>query len=262
MKRKNFLLISILAVAIFSKPLYSHFQMIIPGTDIVENPSESALTLNVVFCHPFEGDVMNMEKPMKFGVLIKGEKNEDLLASLKQYKLGDFSAWKAGYRIKKPGDYIFYVEPKPYWEPAEGKFIVHYTKVVVNAFGLEQGWDAEVGLKTEIIPLTRPYGLYTGNVFQGMVLINGKPARFVEVEVEYYNDKAEYEAPSDAFITQLIKTDADGVFTYAMPKSGWWGFAALSEAEEKILNSDDGKYYPVEIGALIWVKTVDMKEVK
>lgn len=57
------------------------------------------------------------------------------------------------------------MEPKPYFEPAEDCYIIHYTKTVVSAFGLE-GWDRELGLKTEIVPLTRPFGLYAGNVFQ------------------------------------------------------------------------------------------------
>lgn len=239
--------------------LYAHFQMILPGKDIIESREESRISLHVIFCHPFEGDVMNMEKPLKFGVLIRGSQREDLLNILKEYRIDGKLAWKTFYKIKRPGDYVFYVEPKPYWEPAEGKFIVHYTKVIVNAFGLEEGWDAEVGLKAEIIPLTRPYGLYTGNVFRGLVKVNGKPAPFIPVEVEYYNKDKKYKAPAGPFVTQVIKTDANGVLCYAMPKAGWWGFAALTEARKKMKNPEDGKEYPVEIGAVIWVRVEDMK---
>lgn len=67
------------------------------------------------------------------------------------------------------------MEPQPYWEPAEDCYIVHYTKAYVAAFGEEEGWDEPAGLKTEIVPLTRPFGNYAGNVFQGQVLLNGKP---------------------------------------------------------------------------------------
>lgn len=246
-------------ILVFVVPLYGHFQVIVPNTDIVENPADMQITIDLMFCHPFEGDMMNMIGPAEFGVMIKGEKKENLVENLHEYKIDNFTAWKAIYQIKRPGDHVFYLEPEPYWEPAEEKFIVHYTKAVVNAFGLEQGWDVEIGLKTEIIPLTRPYGLYTGNLFRGLVKVNGNPAPFVDVEVEYYNKDGKYQAPAGPFVTQVIKTDANGVFSYAMPKSGWWGFAALSEAEEKMLNPDDGKYYPVEIGALIWIKTVDME---
>jgi len=185
--------------------------------------------------------------------------------TLKEVKIKDragenFTAYKTNYALKAPGDHIFYVEPKPYWEPAEESFIVHYTKVVVNSLGMEEGWDQEVGLKTEIVPLTRPYGLWTGNVFQGIVKVNGKPAPFTEVEVEYYNEDGSVKAPADPMITQVIKADENGVFTYSIPKAGWWGFAALNTDDAALTH--EGKEYPVEIGAVLWVKTYDMGKKK
>ena len=39
-------------------------------------------------------------------------------------------------------------------------------------------------------------------------------------------------APAGAFVTQLIKADGEGVFAYAMPRAGWWGFAAIDEGGE------------------------------
>lgn len=235
----------------------AHFGAIIPSDDIVSKGESRTLGLSVRFFHPFEGHYMEMAKPVQFGVMIRGKKR-DLLSALKAKKGQGFTTWVTDYKIKRPGDYVFYVEPQPYFEPAEEAFIVHYTKVIVDALGLEEGWDEEVGLKTEIIPLTRPYGLWTGNVFQGLVKVDGKPAPGTEVEVEYYNDKAEIVAPADPFITQVIKADENGVFTYAMPRAGWWGFAALN-TDEKKLKHTDGREYEVEIGAVLWVRTHDMK---
>ena len=136
--------------------------------------------------------------------------------------------------------------------------IVHYTKVVVNAMGLEKGWDEELGLETEIVPLVRPYGLWTGNQFRGIVKKNGSPVPFAEIEIEYFNEDGQVEIPASPFETQVIKADSIGVFSYTMPRAGWWGFAALSEADEK-MSSPTGEEVPVEIGAVIWVKTRDMK---
>ena len=253
-------ILSVFALALLAVvPLRGHFQMIVPADDIVEDQANSTIGIDCRFCHPFEGEILNMARPSEFGVVVRGGSKVDLGKTLSEYKEDGLSAWRTDYKLNQPGDHVFYVVPEPYWEPAEEVFIIHYTKVVVNGFGLESGWDAEVGMKTEIIPLTRPYGLYAGNVFQGMVLVNGKPAPYTEVEVEYYNKEDEYKAPAAPFITQVVKTDADGVFSYAMPVAGWWGFAALNEAEDKIFNEADGKSYPVEIGALIWVKTVEMK---
>lgn len=252
---KRFL--SIMLFASFS--LYAHFQMILPDKDIIEKKEESEITLQLIFCHPFEGEILNMEMPQEFGVFIKGVEKENLMNKLKKHVINGKNTWETVYKIKRPGDYIFYVKPKPYWEASEEKFIIHYAKLIVNAFGLEEGWDEEIGLEAEIIPLTRPYGLYTGNVFRGLVKINGKPAPFIPVEVEYYNKDKKYRAPAEPFITQVVKTDESGIFSYAMPKAGWWGFAALTEGKEKIKNPKDGKEYPVEIGAIIWVKVEDMK---
>ena len=89
-----------------------------------------------------------------------------------------------------------------------------------------------------------------------MVLKNGNPVPFAEIEVEFINDGS-IKAPNDAFITQVIKADANGTFSYTMPKAGWWGFAALVEGDTP-MTSPEGKKVPVEEGALMWVKTTDM----
>jgi len=235
---------------------WAHFGMIIPSDDIVGKTDKKTITLDIKFIHPFEGDYMNMAMPKAFGVFADGEK-QDLLKTLKKKEVKKHATWEALYQIKRPGNYAFFVEPEPYWEPAEESFIVHYTKVMVNALGLEEGWDKEIGLKTEIVPLTRPYGLWTGNVFQGTVKVDGKPVPYAEVEVEYYNEGGKIKSPADPYITQVIKADQNGVFTYAMPKAGWWGFAALNTADYKMKH--DGKEYPVELGAVLWVRTRDMK---
>ncbi len=241
----------------------AHFGGLIPSDDIVMQEDSKTITIEVKFFHPMEGDYMEMERPQKFGIRVGG-RNVDLLETLKVRKgrgfdqAKDFTYWQAAYKIKRPGDYIFYVEPTPHWEPAEDCYIIHYTKVCVNALGLEEGWDDEIGLETEIVPLTRPYGLWTGNVFTGIVKVKGNPVPFAEVEVEYYNKDGNIKPPAGPYITQVIKADKNGVFSYAMPRAGWWAFAALNEASwtMKGPGSEDKS---IEIGAVYWVRTRDMK---
>ncbi len=254
------------ALMLSTGPARAHFGTIIPSDDIVTQDDAKTLELEIKFIHPMEMHYMEMVKPKQFGVIHAGRKT-DLLGSLKAAKgkapdqTDKHTFWKAGYPIRRPGDYTFFVEPMPYWEPAEDVFIVHYTKVCVNALGLEKGWDEPVGLETEIIPLTRPYGFWTGNLFTGQVLLKGKPVPGAEVEVEYLNESRENKkivvAPADAFVTQVVKADSNGVFSYAMPRAGWWGFAALNEADWKL--KKDGQEKGVEIGAVFWVHTQDMK---
>jgi len=246
----------ITATCMFATTGMAHFQGLIPSDDMVTKSDNKTLSLDVAFLHPFEGRYMNMVKPARFGVMVHG-RTTDLLKTLKEKKRDGLSAWEANYRVKVPGDHIFYVEPRPYWESSEDCFIVHYAKVVVNSLGVEDGWDEEVGLKTEIVPLTRPYGLWTGNVFQGIVKLDGKPIPGTEVEVEYYNEDGRIKAPADPMITQVVKTDPNGMFTYAMPKAGWWAFGALNTDKRKMKHKGKGK--SVEIGAVLWVKVRDMK---
>jgi len=236
----------------------AHFQTLLPSMDIVTAEGDKVVSLDMIFTHPMEqGPVMDMGEPRAFGVLVNGRK-QNLLPSLQQAPRKGKAAYRATYQLREPGDHVFYLEPAPYWEPAEGKMIVHYTKVVVHAFGLEQGWDARVDLPVEIVPLARPYGLWTGNAFRGVVLRDGEPVSFAEIEVEYWNADREVDPPSAPFVTQVIQADANGVFTYAMPRAGWWAFAALVEGEEKLTNPN-GERVDVELGGLLWVRCEDMR---
>ncbi|MGE3644927.1 MAG: DUF4198 domain-containing protein [Beijerinckiaceae bacterium] len=232
----------------------AHFQQIIPSTDVPEKGGKVALEM--LFTHPMErGPVMEMKKPARFGA-VTGGKTVDLSGTLKAVKKQGKTGWAGTLDIKAPGASVVFVEPQPYWEPGEGKYIIHYSKVVVDGFASGKGWDAMAGLPVEIEPLTRPTGLWAGNIFRGVVRHNGKPVPFAEIEVEFINDGA-VKAPNDAFVTQVIKADGNGVFAYAMPRAGWWGFAALVDGENK-MKSPDGKDAPVELGGLIWVKATAM----
>ena len=236
--------------------VFAHYGMIIPSDSMVMQGESKNVKVKLSFSHPFEGEGMELVKPKVFGVMANGKK-QDLLGKLGKVRVMGHTAWDVEYTIKRPGVYMFHMEPKPYWEPAEDCFIVHYTKTVVTAFGDDEGWDEEIGLKTEIVPLSKPFGLYAGNVFQGIVKMDGKPVPYCEVEVEYYNQNGRAEAPTDYMVTQTIKADGNGVFTYAVPKAGWWGFAALNTSDEKLKHNGEEK--DIEIGAIIWVEFHDWK---
>jgi cobalt/nickel transport protein len=235
----------------------AHFGMVIPSDSMVMPGETRVIRLTCSFSHPMEMIGMELVKPVQFGVFARGTK-KSLLEDLKETKVMGQKAWMTDYRITRPGVYTFFMEPTPYWEPAEDCYIIHYTKTIISAFGDEEGWDEPLGLKTEIVPLTRPFGLYSGNVFQGVVMLDGKPVPHAEVEVEYYNKNGKALAPTEYMITQVIKADAAGVFTYAVPRSGWWGFAALNTSDKTI--NHEGEDKDVEIGAVLWVEFQNWKE--
>lgn len=249
---KKTLLAGLTILMLLAAPQWAmaHFGMVIPSDNMVMQGENKTVSLEISFSHPMEMVGMELVAPKVFSVNAVG-KDQSLLKTLKPIKIMGHGAWQADYKISRPGVYAFHLEPTPYWEPAEDCFIIHYTKTVVTAFGDDEGWDGELGLKTEIVPLAKPFGLYAGNVFQGIVKFNGKPVPYAEVEVEYYNRDGKSEAPTEYMITQTIKADADGVFTYAAPRSGWWGFAALNTADFKMKH--DGQEKDVELGAVLWI---------
>jgi cobalt/nickel transport protein len=251
---------AVLLMALAALPAHARFVMIVPSNDIVGSGTPKEISLLLQFTHPFEGGPqMQMDKPEKFGVVARDEV-KDLLSGLAEKKLDGKSIWETTFTVDKPADYVFFAYPAPYWEPTEDKFIVQVAKVIVDVMGADEGWDkpiaAKAGLPVEIVPLSRPYGLYQGNTFTGRVFKGGKPMPGVNVEVEWWAKGAERPA-SDAHVRQVVKTDPNGVFVFSMPKAGWWGFSAIMEADKPI--KKDGKDKKVELGAVLWLHAYPLK---
>jgi len=251
---KNTVLCAALVSCVSVTPALAHYGMIIPNDAMISQEDGRSLSLTLSFSHPFEMDGMTLEAPASFSVTHDGT-TTDLLSSLQEATVMGDQGYRLDYPLERPGTYIFAMEPKPYWEPAEDAFIIHYTKTYVTAYGDDEGWDTELGLKTEIVPLSKPFGLWEHNVFQGIVKMDGAPVPYAEVEVEFFNDGGAATVPDELMITQTVKADANGVFTYAAPSDGWWGFAALNTADYTL--PQDGAEKAVELGAVIWVHFED-----
>lgn len=226
---------------------WAHFGMLIPDADELTQDKRT-LNMTLSFSHPFEMVGMELEKPAAFFVVQDNETKTDLLATLKPATVMGHTAWSTSYTPRRPGLYAFVFDPVPYKEDAENNYIRHITKVVVDAYGEGEDWFKPLGLKTEIVPLTRPFGNYAGNVFQGMVMLDGKPVPHSRVEVEFYNKDKKRSAPNERMVTQEVIADQNGVFTFACPWKGWWGFAGLNT------DSQPYKGRELELGAVIWVE--------
>ncbi|MEM6275642.1 MAG: DUF4198 domain-containing protein [Pseudomonadota bacterium] len=241
-----------IAALVAGSPALAHYGMIIPDDPMLSQEDGRSISLTMSFSHPFEMDGMMLDTPVSFSVTHEGETN-DLLGALESATIMDDAGFTMDYALERPGTYIFAMEPQPYWEPAEDAFIIHYTKTYVTAYGDDEGWDTVLGLKTEIVPLSKPFGLWEHNVFQGIVKMDGEAVPYAEVEVEFFNNGVGATVPDELMITQTVKADADGVFTYAPPSDGWWGFAALNTADYTLTEETSGEEKAVELGAVIWV---------
>lgn len=257
------------------QPADAHFMVAYNKDTYMEKAKD--LDMRMVFTHPSEaGTVMNMGGVKEFYALHqRGDsdvKKIDFLKNVKEitWKNGDSKApaYKAQIKakdIRSLGDYVFVFTPGYYHEEEEGVYMQQITKLILNVGGIPGNWNQPAGLPAEIVPMIKPYGLWTGNVFQGQVLSNGKPVANAEVEVEFMSNemqldsntmssKCEVEYPAPQFVTQTIFTDENGVFTFGIPRAGWWGFAALGVGPDK-----EYKGKELSQDAVIWVQAVDMK---
>ncbi|ULB12380.1 DUF4198 domain-containing protein (plasmid) [Cereibacter azotoformans] len=242
----------------------AHFQLIHVETPLIEAPGD--VPVKLIFWHPFEnGHVMDMGPPQAFYAVSRGEKI-DLAASLTPFTFTGASNAAQGFDavvpVTKAGDYVLVVEPAPYLEPSEDIFIQQFAKVYLNRMELPTDWTEPQGLPTEILPLVKPYNVIAGSTFTGRVLSEGQPVAGAEIEVEFM--AAEPDMATNAPRTPVAGpmpggavvavSDADGTFTFGIPKAGWWGFAALGTGPVK---EHEGRELSQD--AVIWVRAWDME---
>ena len=270
---KTLILAGLLSLA--AAPAYAHFMMVY--TPEIAKSEAGDLDFRIVFTHPAEaGHTMDMGGVKEFYAMYQrgdnAPKKIDLLQTLKPITWKNpessgpaFAARVPRKEIRSMGDYTFVMVPGYYYEKEEEVYMQQIAKLVVNVGGIPGNWNAALGLPCEIVPLIKPYGLWTGNVFNARVLSGGKPVPNAEVEVEYMSHMPDLKAnampkkgsvtyPHDAFVTQTIFTDDQGYLTFGIPKAGWWGFAALGVGPDK-----EYKGKELSQDAVIWVKAVDMK---
>lgn len=236
--------------------------LIAPSDDIVGPGENPAITLQLGVFAPDSAELPVIPGPKRFAVQHLGEQT-DLLPALKFAPGSDAkvlrgaAASHAGFTGKRPGDYTFSLESLPRLDTAAEEFTVFLAKMCVNVGGLEEGWDEPVGLEAEIVPLSRPYGLWSGNLFSGQVLLDGEQAPYAEISVVFLGPDPAIPltpaVPAGPYLVQKVRADASGIFHYAMPRAGWWGFAATIEANRTV--KKDGTDWPVTLVSSYWVQT-------
>ncbi len=243
---------------------WAHFQLVYTPRVNIEKPAE--LPFKLIFWHPMtNGHVMDMGSPEAFFVLFRGERT-DLKNALKpitfQGTSNEARAYEATAKVKRNGDYIFVLIPKPYLEESEDKYIQQITKSFVNKGEIPTGWQEPVGLPTEIVPLNKPYGVVAGSTFSGVVLADGKPVPGAEIEIEYMAAEPDIATnkPRPATAAPIpggaivAISDANGTFSFGIPRAGFWGFAALEVGPAK---QYQGKSLSQD--AVLWIRAHELQ---
>ncbi|SEE69453.1 DUF4198 domain-containing protein [Pseudomonas migulae] len=193
------------------------------------------------------------------------QKTVEPIGQLAQFKITRRGVMKRQQAVRSLGDHIFVLEPEPYLETEEDVYIQQFTKLIVNVGGVPSDWAEPQGLPVEIQPLSKPYANWTGGVFRALVLADGKPVPFAEIEIEYVNHSVDIKnnafgkqdyvtAPQASFKSLSTYSDAQGIVTIGLPRAGWWGIAALNIGTTKTHKSK-----PLSQDAILWVQARDMK---
>jgi cobalt/nickel transport protein len=267
---------TVVLVAWLAMPASGHFQLLY--TEEAALNGGQATNLLMLFTHPAHGGPnMDMGVPEALYVISqRGEDADPVTTDLTEYlepitwtgEQGSSQAYAASLPravTRSLGDYVFVLQPAPYYEGGEDKYIQQYTKMLMNIGGVPGNWAEPVGLPAEILPLDKPYANWTGGVFRGIVLSAGSPVPNAGLEVEYINyapdlfahsfaTEPDIALPQGSFGTMSIRANARGEFTIGLPKAGWWGICALAVGPD---TEHEGK--PLSQDAVIWVQVKDIQ---
>jgi cobalt/nickel transport protein len=244
----------------------AHFNMLLPQAAAAKKGS--AVTLLYQWGHPFEHQLFDAPLPRRLVVFGPDGKEVDLTKTLEKVtsvvpKGKGVTAFRLRFTPEQRGDYTFVLTTPPIWMEEDKEFFQDNVQVVLHVQA-QKGWDSETGRRFKLLPLTRPYGLQAGMVFQAQVLVPVPPAAAggaqakpaVQplagslVEVERYNARPPAQLPPDELITRTVRTDPNGVVTCTLPEPGWWCLTAQRTVAEQ---ERDGKRYPVRERATLWV---------
>jgi cobalt/nickel transport protein len=220
--------------------------------------------------HPYEHELFDAPAPEKITVIAPDGKPTEYPGNFLQKTAvtaggKKVTAYRFSFKPEQRGDYVFLLQLPPIWMEEDQEFLHDTVKVLLHV-QVQKGWDVATGKDWELVPLTRPYGLVPGAVFQAQVRapiqledkgLPGPPNLAKEppqlgplVEIERYNPLPPKELPADEFITRTVRADPNGVATTTLPEAGWWCLTAQRNGSKKEHN---GKMYPVKQRTTFWI---------
>jgi cobalt/nickel transport protein len=265
-------LLALAALGSLTLPAPAHYNMLLPDKHAVQKGD----TVDFLYQwgHPFEHQLFDAPAPESVVVVApdgKATTYPGKFAQATKVAVGDkkVTAFRFSYKPDQRGDYRFVLKTPPIWMDEEQEFYQDTVKVVLHVQA-QKGWDLPAGKGFELLPLTRPYGLLPGMVFQAEVQQGSRPKKMPEgepplpmqeiprpvakgslVEIERYNPVSPKELPVDEFITRTVRADANGVATTTLTESGWWCLTA--QRDSGLLMAHNDKRCPVRERTTLWV---------
>ncbi len=240
------------AAAFLQAPALAHYHMLLPGAPSGERNKPVSITFQLG--HPYEHQLFDASRPESVAAFTPDGKEIDLIKGLSKIEVAGTDGKKvAAYNINftpsQRGDYTLVANTEAIWMDEEKEFWQDMVKVVYHV-QTQKGWDTPTGWALQFVPLTRPYGLNAGMVFQAQVLERDKGKPGMMVEVEPYHPVPPKMLPADEEMTRRVKTDPNGIVTTTLNKSGWW---CLTTQQEGGVRERKGDKFPVKKRATFWV---------
>jgi cobalt/nickel transport protein len=240
-------------VVALAAPVAGHYTMLLPAEPAAQKGDKVEFVYQ--WGHPFEHELFDAAPPQELAVLLPDGSSQDLLRSLEKIKKPGaddkpVTAYRFRFTPQQRGDHVFFLTTPPVWLDDTKEFVQDLVRVTLHV-QTQNNWDADPGDGFRLLPVTRPYGLLPSMVFQGQI-VKERDDRSVSphIEIERYNPAPPAEVPADAFVTFRTRVDPNGVFTFAFPEAGWWGFTAERDAGTHARN---GRDYPLRQRLTMWV---------
>ncbi|NPB09552.1 MAG: DUF4198 domain-containing protein [Thermodesulfobacteria bacterium] len=210
---------------------------------------------------PFQGVIFDLKAPR---AMIYAPDEKPRLVALRRLQIFDYAsgkkrfAWQARFIAQSPGDHYLVLTTDPTLVPGAGEVWREWVKVPLHV-EQRKGWERTLGLRVEIVPLTRPYGLVAGSVFKARVLFEGEPASGIRVQMVPYLGVYlrpeelpldENERPDVPLMYGDLLTDEGGCLTVSFPHPGWWLLSAIFPAGNFTLGQQK---FPFYLRASFWL---------
>lgn len=269
-------ILALTAVSLSAAPASAHYNMLLADKHSVAKGD--SVTFTYQWGHPFEHQLFDAPLPESIIIVTPDGKpttHPGKFAQPIKVPSGDkqVTAYRFSHKPEQRGDYLIVLKTPPIWMEEEKEFYQDVVKLVVHVQA-QKGWDAPAGEGFELLPLTRPYGLLPGMVFQAQVQQGERPKKMPKnepplqkvqppvpkrslVEIERYNPAPPAELPADEFITRTVRADPNGVATTTLTEAGWWCLTA--QRDSGLSMAHNGKMYPVKERTTLWLY-VDTKK--
>ena len=229
---------------------------------------DKELDLLITLMRPEDHSCLDMEMPQLMSVLrfdartpteqghLAGERR-DLLGDLEEIRYLESRAWGVNVAIGKPGLYHFMIETRPRWSESRQRYEQEFVKATVPVYGESRGWDVPCGLRLEVVPRTRPFGLAAPCLFSAQVRWQGAPLPGAQVFMYRINtDKTSPALPTPWHAALEARADADGNVAFVLNRPGWW--CCVAETDGEPLKGPDGTPRPLRFGGVFWLYVDDM----